>query len=226
MGNGRAETACAVRAVTIAAAALFWAAVPVAAERAPLAVGQLELRGWPICVATLVAPDLVLTAAHCLFSPGTHQALALGDLRFRVGGFSARAYRGVVDSRIAEGFQPDAPVSPDRMRRDLALLRLDYPLAASTVVPLPMAADAARTAGAALPPPQSPLRTCAMQPIGPGLRELACGAGAGGSGSPLLVRDASGGLAVAGLVVAAGNADGDTVRAFAVMMPAGRVSPP
>ncbi len=213
-----------MRAVTIAAA-LIWAAAAGATERAPLAVGQLEQRGWPICVATLVAPDLVLTAAHCLYAPGTDRRLALSDLRFRVGGFTARAYRGVAASQVASGFQPDAPVSPDRMRHDLAVLRLDYPLAASTVVPIPMASSGAEVVGAALPPPQSPLRACAMQPLGAGLMQLACGAGAGGSGSPVLARDAAGGWSVAGLVVAAGNAGG-TVRAFAVMMPAGRVSPP
>ena len=46
------------------------------------AVGRLELAGKAFCTGALIAPDLVLTAAHCLYDPTTGAEIPVEDIQF------------------------------------------------------------------------------------------------------------------------------------------------
>ncbi|WP_420892479.1 trypsin-like serine peptidase [Phaeobacter piscinae] len=48
------------------------------------AVGRLELNGQGFCTGTLIAPDLVLTAAHCVYDQ-RHNLRPADQITFRAG---------------------------------------------------------------------------------------------------------------------------------------------
>jgi protease YdgD len=53
--------------------------------RAWRAVGRLNIGKNSFCTGTLVAPDLVLTAAHCLYDPDTGQPVDSDQIEFLAG---------------------------------------------------------------------------------------------------------------------------------------------
>ena len=116
-----------------------------AAEQAQWnAIGRVNVAGLDdrvMCSGTLVAPDLVVTAAHCLAPPGRRMS-RVEDIHF-VAGWRAGEY--VAHGQVAEILPHpdyDAMVPPvaDRVAFDIAFLRLVEPIAESQVAPLPLAA--------------------------------------------------------------------------------------
>lgn len=107
------------------------------------AVGRLD-SGVSFCTATLIAPDLALTAAHCLFTQdGTR--LADADLTFSAGlrNGRAEAVRSVAQSLLPPGYaRPLGQADLDSIGQDIALLRLDRAVPASTVRPMAVGAQA------------------------------------------------------------------------------------
>lgn len=64
----------------------FFSASVAGAEPAALAaVGLLDLRGKAACTGTLIAPDLVLTAGHCLKASAGERSFTAEDVAFRPG---------------------------------------------------------------------------------------------------------------------------------------------
>lgn len=91
------------------------------------AVGRIEA-GPTFCTGTLIARDLVLTAAHCLFDRAGH-AVAADQLLFRAGYHKGReiAARGVRRYVIADGYKGGngQRLSGQMIAHDLALMQLD-----------------------------------------------------------------------------------------------------
>jgi V8-like Glu-specific endopeptidase len=111
------------------------------------AVGRLNIAGNRFCTATLIAPDLIVTAAHCLYHPLTGARVRDTELRF-VAGYrlgETRALRRVTRTRIDPAFDFEARATYAGVGADLALGLLARPVPES-LAPL---ATAGFVAGAA-----------------------------------------------------------------------------
>jgi len=124
---GSAEVVrCVVRVALLGLAV----AAPHAAVALEPAVGRVE-RANGGCTGTLVAPDLVVTAAHCVVDRDTGEPLAPETLRFRAGaaGERERATARIASVEVAGAFtHTPEPTRLDQLHCDLARLRLARPL--------------------------------------------------------------------------------------------------
>lgn len=95
-------------------------------------VGRVNVGGTAHCSGTLVAPNIVLTAAHCLYSPARADMVVPGILHF-LAGYSKGEYKGhsKVKSYIyGEAFDGAAGAVTSNLQHDWALLTLEEPLGA------------------------------------------------------------------------------------------------
>jgi V8-like Glu-specific endopeptidase len=151
--------AAAARAALLAAAALAGASVAAAegrlvrldtgaAGRGWEAVGRINLGRAGFCTGALIAPDLVLTAAHCLYDPDSGRPVALGDIEFLAGWRNGRAeaYRKVRRAAQHPRYAYEGRDRLDRVAYDVAVLELEQPIRTTGIRPF---ATAPRTAAGA-----------------------------------------------------------------------------
>jgi hypothetical protein len=191
------------------------------AEGIPAAVGRISYGaqlqpGAAICTGVLVAPDIVLTAAHCV----RDTAESPENIRFDAGwagGTPAGVRKGA--AVILSGVEGAPGIAG--LVEDAALVVLDAALPPDAFPPLPLAAPEGgpfTLFGFDRSAPGQPQRAELCGPVArpPGLLALDCPVVSGNSGAPLLERDGDGWRVVAVMVA---SAQGGPIRSWAVIPP-------
>ncbi|NCO22376.1 MAG: trypsin-like serine protease [Rhodobacterales bacterium] len=159
------------------------------------AVGRLNLGEGSFCTGALIAADLVLTAAHCLYDKRTGRRFEASEIEFLAGWRNGRAeaYRGVRRA-IAH---PDYDITDKEMGRiaqDLALIQLDRPIRNSRIAPFatharPRAGDRVGVVSYAHDRAERPSlqEMCHVLARQAGALILSCDVDFGASGAPIFV---------------------------------------
>jgi V8-like Glu-specific endopeptidase len=101
------------------------------------AVGKLILGEKGFCTGALIGPQLVLTAAHCLYDKTTGVQLRPEEIEFQAGFRNGRAvaYRRVSRAVTHPDYRFSAENRLDRVTDDLALLELSQPIRLPSLEP-------------------------------------------------------------------------------------------
>lgn len=187
------------------------------------AVGRLDIGPDNYCSAVLIAPDLLLTAAHCLV--GAQGApVAIGSLVFRAGlrdGQSVAertARRAVIHPNYVPG-----RIGAANVRNDVGLVELDAPIPAATAAPFAVAvpgAGAVSVVSYARGRSEALSRQASCQVLGRsgGLLAFDCDVTFGASGAPVF--DTGGGRPRIVSLVSSGTRLDDGKVAFGMELPA------
>ncbi|WP_435256419.1 trypsin-like serine peptidase [Thioclava sp. FR2] len=190
------------------------------------AVGRVDLGANGFCTGTLIAADLVLTAAHCLYDRAG-QSVAPEKIIFRAGfadGISVA--ESPVQLVVAHAdYSPSANgrSSMDQVMHDVALLQLLSPISTSLVPPFAVSSPGdgdevsvvsyARGRSEAL----SWQRACSVLGRRSGLIAIDCDVTFGSSGAPVF--DRSRGRAQIVSIISSGGTDGTKNVALGMELP-------
>lgn len=104
------------------------------------AVGRVDIAEAGFCTGTLIAPDLVLTAAHCVVNADGSPVPA-GAITFRAGLLNGVALveAAVAQTVVHPDYRPISPAPMEVIQIDVALLLLATPIPTAQIAPFTLA---------------------------------------------------------------------------------------
>ena len=183
------------------------------------AVGRLDIGGSGFCTGALIAPNLVLTAAHCLYDKSSGSRINHEKVEFLAGWRNGRAsaYRSVRRAVVHPDYTFSEDVSSDRVRNDIALLELARPIRNTTIVPFetadqPVEGERVGVVSYARDRSEAPSlqEVCQVLALREGVLVTSCTVDFGASGAPIF-SFADGGAHIVSVVSAKAEMSGQNV---------------
>lgn len=159
-------------------------------------VGRINMKGAGFCTGALIAPDVVLTAAHCMYNPRTGALVKPSDIEFLAGWRSGRAgakrkARRVI---IQRNYTPGRDVKIDKVANDIAIIELELPITANFIKAFgydrrPKIGDDVKVVSYAQNRSEAPSieEPCQVIALDPRALVLTCNVDYGASGSPIFI---------------------------------------